>query len=106
MSTAVAAAAAWLTRPGWWNARAVSSSQPERTFTPPSPTCSTMSVSVHCIVAAAASRASWSTCRSPSKSVCRVERSTGVHRAGSAQSQMMPRAHGAISDCSMTSVGT
>eukprot|EP00965_Chrysotila_dentata_P039799 1322018-Pleurochrysis_carterae.AAC.1 len=77
-STAVAAAAAWLTRPGWWNARTVRSSQPERTSTPPSPTCSTMSASVHCIVAAAALRAPRSICRAPSKSVCRVERSTSV----------------------------
>eukprot|EP00965_Chrysotila_dentata_P082796 2731715-Pleurochrysis_carterae.AAC.1 len=65
-----------------------------------------MSVSSHCIAAAAARSAPRSICRVPSKTVCRVERSTGTQRAGSAQSQTTPRAHGVISDCSMTSVGT
>eukprot|EP00965_Chrysotila_dentata_P031187 1037967-Pleurochrysis_carterae.AAC.2 len=36
-STAAAAAAAWDTRPGWWNARTVRSSHSDRTSTPPSP---------------------------------------------------------------------
>eukprot|EP00965_Chrysotila_dentata_P171236 5650672-Pleurochrysis_carterae.AAC.1 len=62
-----------------------------------------MSASAHRIVAAAARSAALSSCRAPSNWVCRVERSTGTQRAGSAQSQMVPRAHGAISDCSMTS---
>eukprot|EP00965_Chrysotila_dentata_P258132 6213113-Pleurochrysis_carterae.AAC.3 len=105
-STAFAFAAAWLTRPGWWNARTVSNSQPELTSTPPSPTCSTMSASAHCIVAAAARRPPRSICRAPWKSVCRVERSTGVQRVGSVQPQTMLRAHRSISNCSMTSVGT
>eukprot|EP00965_Chrysotila_dentata_P122513 4049325-Pleurochrysis_carterae.AAC.1 len=66
-----------------------------------------MSASAHRMVAAAARSAALSSCRAPSKRVFRVlDRSTGTQRVGSAQSQMTPRAHGAISDCSMTSVGT
>eukprot|EP00965_Chrysotila_dentata_P139469 4611499-Pleurochrysis_carterae.AAC.1 len=105
-STAAAAAAAWLTRPGWWKARTVRSSQSERTSTPPSPTWSTMSVSGHCSTAAAARSAARSSRRGPSNVVWRDDRCTGVHLRGSAQSQTTPRAHGAMSDCSMTTGGT
>eukprot|EP00965_Chrysotila_dentata_P111907 3701098-Pleurochrysis_carterae.AAC.2 len=84
----------------------MSDSQSERISTPPSPTCATMSPSGQCMAAAAARRVLPSSWRAPSNLVSRVKRCTGVQRAGSAQSQTMPRAHGAISDCSMTTVGT
>eukprot|EP00965_Chrysotila_dentata_P129792 4290845-Pleurochrysis_carterae.AAC.1 len=63
-----------------------------------------MSVSGHCIAAAAARSAARSSWRGPSNVVWRDDRRTGVHRCGSAQSQTIPRAHGAMSDCSMTTV--
>eukprot|EP00965_Chrysotila_dentata_P170166 5617140-Pleurochrysis_carterae.AAC.1 len=52
--------------------------------------------------AVAARRAARSICRGPSKVVARVDRCTGVQSWGFAQSQTTPRAHGAISCCSMT----
>eukprot|EP00965_Chrysotila_dentata_P016296 538866-Pleurochrysis_carterae.AAC.1 len=55
VSTAIAAAAAWSRRPGcWWKARTVMSSQADRASIPPSPACSTMSVSGQRSSAAAA----------------------------------------------------
>eukprot|EP00965_Chrysotila_dentata_P100930 3333883-Pleurochrysis_carterae.AAC.1 len=65
-----------------------------------------MSSSGHRIAAAAARSAVLSICLAPANSVCRVERCTGAQRRGSPQSHTMPRVHGAISDCSMTTVGT
>eukprot|EP00965_Chrysotila_dentata_P107213 3542360-Pleurochrysis_carterae.AAC.1 len=65
-----------------------------------------MSVSGHCISAAAARSVERSICRRPGKRVCRVERCVGMHRRGSLQSQTRPRAHRGISLCSITTVGT
>eukprot|EP00965_Chrysotila_dentata_P034152 1136693-Pleurochrysis_carterae.AAC.1 len=65
-----------------------------------------MSSSCQRSAAAAARRATRSSCLLPAKVVCRVDRRTGSHRLGSAQSHTTPLAHGAISDCSMTTVGT
>eukprot|EP00965_Chrysotila_dentata_P043343 1440865-Pleurochrysis_carterae.AAC.1 len=53
-ATALAAAGACASSPGWWNASTVRSSQSERTSTPPSPTWPSMSASCHCSSAAAA----------------------------------------------------
>ena len=49
-----------------------------------------------------ASLSSW---RAPRKTVSRVERRTGLQSHGSAQSQMMPRAHGCICSWVMMRVG-
>eukprot|EP00965_Chrysotila_dentata_P256828 6212680-Pleurochrysis_carterae.AAC.2 len=65
-----------------------------------------MSASSHFSWAAAARKAARSICRCPSTGVSRVERCTGTQRVGSAQSQTVPLAHGSISCCSMTTVGT
>eukprot|EP00965_Chrysotila_dentata_P095479 3155648-Pleurochrysis_carterae.AAC.1 len=65
-----------------------------------------MSSSCQRRAAAAARRAARSSCLLPMNVVCRVDLCTGSHRRGSAQSHTMPLAHGAISDCSMTTVGT
>eukprot|EP00965_Chrysotila_dentata_P089930 2968412-Pleurochrysis_carterae.AAC.1 len=70
-STAFAAAVACSTSPGWWKVRTVSSSHSDRTSTPPSPTCATMSASSQPSCAAAARRAARSICRGPSKVVAR-----------------------------------
>eukprot|EP00965_Chrysotila_dentata_P207005 6183867-Pleurochrysis_carterae.AAC.1 len=106
VSTATAAAGACATRPGWWKARTVMSSQPERTSTPPSPACGTMSRSAQSMAAAArlsVSRSSW---RTPSNRVSRVDRRTGWQSSGSAQSQTTPLAQAGISSCVITTVGT
>eukprot|EP00965_Chrysotila_dentata_P028496 946335-Pleurochrysis_carterae.AAC.1 len=105
-ATAAAAAGACSTSPGWWNASTVRSSHSAHASTPPSPTWSTMSWSRQPIVAAAARSAARSTCRGPGNCVRRVDLLTGTQRSGSAQSQMMPRAHATISSCSITTVGT
>eukprot|EP00965_Chrysotila_dentata_P243572 6205484-Pleurochrysis_carterae.AAC.1 len=45
-------------------------------------------------------------CLRPGNLVCRVDRRTGTHRAGSSQSHTIPRAHGCIVSCPRTTVGT
>eukprot|EP00965_Chrysotila_dentata_P089157 2944017-Pleurochrysis_carterae.AAC.1 len=82
------------------------SSQSDRASTPPSPACATMSASGQRSCAAAARSAVRLSWRFPGNVVCRVERVTGTHRRGSAQSQTLPRAHRGISSCSITTVGT
>eukprot|EP00965_Chrysotila_dentata_P072232 2387469-Pleurochrysis_carterae.AAC.1 len=66
-STALRAAAACATRPGWWNARTVVSSHAARASTPPSPACSTMSTSCQFSSAATARSSPLSSCRAPGK---------------------------------------
>eukprot|EP00965_Chrysotila_dentata_P032110 1071279-Pleurochrysis_carterae.AAC.2 len=106
VSTAAAAAAAWATRPGWWKARTVRSSQSDLASTPPSPACETISLSPHAIASAAARSAPRSSCLAPAKAVSRVERWTGRQSAGSAQSQTTPLAHRGISSCVTVTVAT
>eukprot|EP00965_Chrysotila_dentata_P172376 5688662-Pleurochrysis_carterae.AAC.2 len=106
VSTAFAAAAAWSRRPGWWKARTVMSSQADRASTPPSPACSTMSMSGQRSSAAAARSAARSSCRALGDVVWRVDCATGTHRCGSLQPQIFLRAHRGISSCSITTVGT
>eukprot|EP00965_Chrysotila_dentata_P177525 5864242-Pleurochrysis_carterae.AAC.1 len=105
-STAAAAAAACTTRPGWWNASTVRSSQPERTSTPPSPAWATMSLSVQSSTYAAARSAARSSCLVPGNWDERDERCTGRQSLGSAQSHTVPRAHRSISSCVTVTVGT
>eukprot|EP00965_Chrysotila_dentata_P160081 5286155-Pleurochrysis_carterae.AAC.1 len=69
------------------------SSHPERASTHPSPTCATMSVSGQRSFSAAARSAALSIYRAPGNCVCRLDRVTGTHRAGSLQSHTVPRAH-------------
>ena len=105
-STTLAAAAKFAATPVWWKARTVSSAQSERTSTPPSPTCPTMSASRHASWAATRRSAARSTWRFPGKTVRRVDRSTGLQSVGSAQSHTTSRAKSAICSCEMVTVGT
>eukprot|EP00965_Chrysotila_dentata_P066994 2217875-Pleurochrysis_carterae.AAC.1 len=65
-----------------------------------------MSSSCQAIASAARLSAALSSWRAPGKCVWRVDRATGVHRAGSLQSHTTPRAHSGISSCDTTTVGT
>eukprot|EP00965_Chrysotila_dentata_P001264 40971-Pleurochrysis_carterae.AAC.1 len=61
-----------------------------------------MSRSPHDSLCATSRSAARSSCRRPGKTVCRVDRATGTHLAGSRQSHTAPLAHGCMSSCPST----
>eukprot|EP00965_Chrysotila_dentata_P029987 998717-Pleurochrysis_carterae.AAC.2 len=82
-ATALAAAAACATRPGWWKANTVVSSHSARVSTPPSPTCATISASAH--------PRSSATLRSAARSTCLLSGNLGVRAVPHYPSRPRPR---------------